>query len=53
MTEDERKAAEQLRHDMLDANAGKLENYVETADSMYVPGERLLCVSTYLDRAPK
>ena len=53
LTEDERKAATQLRHDILDANSDKLENYVETANLMYVLGENLLCVSSYLDNAPK
>ncbi len=53
MTEDERKAAAQLRHDILDANADKLENYVETANLMYVLAENLLCVSSYFDSAPK
>lgn len=53
LSEDERKAAGQLRHDILDANADKLENYVETANLMYVLGENLLCVSSYLDNAPK
>jgi len=53
MSADERKAAEQLRHDILDANAIKLENYVETANLMYVLGENLYCVSAYLDSTGK
>jgi class 3 adenylate cyclase len=53
MSDDERKAAAQLRHDIFDANADKLENYVETANLMYVLGENLFCVSTYLDSSPK
>jgi class 3 adenylate cyclase len=46
----ERKAATQLRLDMLNKNADKLENYVESANLMYVLGENLFCVSSYLDR---
>jgi hypothetical protein len=53
MTEDERKAAAQLRHDLFDANADKLENYVETANLMYVLAENLFCVSVYLDNPQK
>jgi len=53
MSADERKAAEQLRHDILDANANKLDNYVQTANLMYVLGENLFCVSEYLGNAPK
>ncbi|HMG74467.1 MAG TPA: hypothetical protein VK582_13280 [Pyrinomonadaceae bacterium] len=41
MTEDDRKAAAELRNDILDANSGKLENYVETANLMYVLGENV------------
>jgi class 3 adenylate cyclase len=49
LSEDERKAATQLRLDMLNANSDKLENYVESANLMYVLGENLFCVSAYLN----
>jgi class 3 adenylate cyclase len=50
LSADERKAATQLRLDILNKNADKLENYVESANLMYVLGENLFCVSSYLDR---
>ena len=50
LSEEERKAATQLRLDMLNANSDKLENYVESANLMYVLGENLFCVSAYLNR---
>jgi class 3 adenylate cyclase len=50
LSEDERKAATQLRLDMLNANSDKLDNYVESANLMYVLGENLFCVSAYLNR---
>jgi class 3 adenylate cyclase len=50
LSADERKAATQLRLDMLNANSDKLENYVESANLMYVLGENLFCVSAYLNR---
>ncbi len=50
LSEDERKAATQLRLDLLNANSGRLENYVESANLTYVLGENLFCVSAYLDR---
>lgn len=48
LSEEERKAATQLRLDIFNANSDKLENYVETANLMYVLGENLYGVSTYL-----
>lgn len=48
LSEEERKAAAQLRLDIFNANSDKLENYVETANLMYVLGENLYGVSTYL-----
>jgi hypothetical protein len=51
LSADERKAATQLRLDMLNANSDKLESYVESANLMYVLGENLFCVSAYLDCA--
>jgi class 3 adenylate cyclase len=50
LSEDERKAAAQLRLEILNANFDKLENYVESANLMYVLGENLFCVSAYLER---
>jgi class 3 adenylate cyclase len=49
MSAEEREAAAQLRLDIFNTNADKLENYVETANLMYVLGENLFGVSTYLD----
>ena len=49
LTEDERRAASQLRRDMLNANADRLESFVETANLIYVLAENLFCVSAYLD----
>ena len=49
MSADERHAAAQLRLDIFNANADKLEHYVETANLMYVLGENLYGVSTYLE----
>lgn len=50
LSEDERKAATQLRLDMLNANSDRLDNYVESANLMYVLAENLFCVTTYLNR---
>ena len=50
LSADERKAATQLRLDMLNTNSEKLENYVESANLMYVLGENLFCVSAYLNQ---
>jgi hypothetical protein len=52
LTQGEREAAAQLRLDIFNANADKLENYVESANLMYVLGENLLCVAAYLDAGP-
>ncbi len=51
LTQSEREAAAQLRLDIFNANTDKLENYVESANLMYVLGENLLCVATYLNTA--
>lgn len=51
LTQDEREAAAQLRLDIFNANAEKLEGYVEAANLMYVLGENLYCVSVYLDKS--
>ena len=48
LSDDERKAATQLRLDILNHNSDKLDKYVETANLMYVLGENLYCVSVYL-----
>ena len=53
MSADERQAAAQLRLDIFNANSEKLENYVETANLMYVLGENLYGVSTYLEAVEK
>jgi|GEM_PF-2822760 len=50
LSAEERKAATQLRLEMLNANNDKLESYVESANLMYVLGENLFCVSAYLSR---
>jgi hypothetical protein len=49
MLPDERKAAAQLRLDILNSNAERLEHYVETANLMYLLGENLFCISFYVD----
>ena len=53
MSAEERQAAAQLRLDIFNANSDKLENYVETANLMYVLGENLYGVSTYLGAMEK
>ena len=53
LSDDERKAATQLRLDILNHNFDKLDKYVETANLMYVLGENLYCVSVYLDDGKK
>jgi class 3 adenylate cyclase len=49
LTEDERKAAAQMRLEILNANADRLESYVETANLTYVLAENLFCVSQYVN----
>lgn len=51
MTETERRAAAQLRLDIFNQNADKLENYVEAANLMYILGENLYGVSVYLNES--
>ena len=48
LSAEERQAATQLRLEILNANAEKLENYVETANLTYVLAENLFCVGAYL-----
>ena len=49
LSQDDRKAAARLRSEILNANFDKLENYVETANLMYMYAEHLFCVSVYLE----
>jgi hypothetical protein len=49
LSEEERKAATQLRLEILNANSERLENYVETANLTYVLAENLFCVGTYVN----
>jgi class 3 adenylate cyclase len=51
MPESDRQAAAQLRLEICNQNADKLENYVETANLMYILGENLYGVSVYLNDA--
>ena len=51
MPESDRKAAAQMRLDIFNQNADKLENYVEAANLMYILGENLYGVSVYLNDA--
>jgi class 3 adenylate cyclase len=51
LPESDRQAAAQLRLDIFNQNADKLENYVETANLMYMLGENLYGVSVYLNDA--
>ncbi|HLN98910.1 MAG TPA: adenylate/guanylate cyclase domain-containing protein [Pyrinomonadaceae bacterium] len=53
LSESDRQAAAELRLNILNTNADKLENYVETANLMYVLGENLYCVNAYLEAAGK
>jgi len=46
---DERKAALQLRYDILNTNAEKLGNYVVANGFIYLLGEDLFCVSVSLN----
>jgi hypothetical protein len=48
LSEDDRQAATQLRLEILNANAERLETYVETANLTYVLAENLFCVSAYV-----
>src|SRR6266446_1449225 len=49
MPESDRRAAAQLRLDIFNQNADKLENYVEAANLMYILAENLYGVSVYLN----
>ncbi|HEY0431971.1 MAG TPA: adenylate/guanylate cyclase domain-containing protein [Pyrinomonadaceae bacterium] len=48
LTEEERKAASQLRLEILNANAERFDQYVETANLTYLLAENLFCVNMYL-----
>jgi hypothetical protein len=48
LSAEERQAATQLRLEILNTNADKLESYVETANLTYVLAENLFCVGAYL-----
>lgn len=48
LSEDEREAAAQLRREILNANAERLEHYTEAANLTYVFAENLFCVSLYV-----
>jgi hypothetical protein len=48
LSEEERKAASELRLEILNANAERLDQYVETANLTYLLAENLFCVNTYL-----
>ena len=49
LSEEERKAADKLRLEILNANADRLDQYVETANLTYLLAENLFCVNTYLN----
>ncbi|MEO7970603.1 MAG: adenylate/guanylate cyclase domain-containing protein [bacterium] len=49
MPESDRQTAAELRLDIFNQNADKLENYVEAANLMYILGENLYGVSVYLN----
>lgn len=51
LPEDERKAAAQLRLEILNANLEQLDQYVETTNLTYMLSENLFCVTTYLNRS--
>ena len=48
LSEEERKAAGELRLEILNANADRVDQYVETANLTYLLAENLFCVNTYL-----
>ncbi len=48
LSADERKAADALRLEILNANAERLDRYVEKANLTYLLAENLFCVNTYL-----
>lgn len=49
LSEEERKAASELRLEILNENADRLDQYVETANLTYLLAENLFCVNTYLN----
>lgn len=48
LSEGERKDARELRLEILNANADRLDQYVESANLTYLLAENLFCVNTYL-----
>ena len=48
LSENERHAATQLRREILNANAERLESYVEAGNLTYALAENLFCVNLYL-----
>ena len=52
LSSDDRKAAAALRSDILNSNYDRLENFVETANLMYIVAENLICSSMYLETVP-
>ncbi len=49
LSDAERKAADSLRLEILNANAERIDRYVETANLTYLLAENLFCVNTYLN----
>ncbi len=49
LSEEERGAAAELRLEILNTNAGRLEQYVETTNLTYLLAENLFCVTSYLN----
>jgi len=49
LSEEERQAASALRLEILNANAERIDQYVETANLTYLLAENLFCVNTYLN----
>ena len=49
LSEAERNAASTLRLEILNANAERIDQYVETANLTYLLAENLFCVNTYLN----
>ncbi|MEP6912115.1 MAG: hypothetical protein ABI923_05135 [bacterium] len=49
LSEEERKAADKLRLEILNANADRLDQYVETANLTSLLAENLFCLNTYLN----
>ncbi len=53
LSDEERQAAKQLRLEILNENAERFDQYVETANLTYLLAENLFCVNMYLNAGAK